>query len=463
MRVSEVCFKIKNLLQSNLSLRDIWVEGELSEAKDYYGNYFFKLKEGDYVLECYLSHQYIHQAPKIEWANGKKIKAFGFISTYERKSTYRLIVTKAEPDHGLGEKFMELERLKEKLRAEGLFNAERKKNLPIFPQRIGIVTSLQGAVISDILRNIKLRFPIVSVYIFGSLVQGDEAPSQLISALNEADKPEYKLDEIIIARGGGSIEDLWCFNDEQLVRTISHLKTPIISGVGHETDTTLCDLVADIRAATPTEAVIQATPELKRIIENLDEMQSFLVRFISQLFERQNEVLTSLEKELDYVMKNLLMTRKYELDSFLMEMSNLWERNLQGCKNELDALHNQLKNLLQNNVFTESQYLEQIKVQCSQAFATLLRYQMEQLTQSEQCLIQNMHQQLNEQKLYLSQAEASLKPYDHEGILEQGYSITLYEGQLLKSIQGIKVGEHVKTMVEDGIFVSEIKSIETYE
>lgn len=460
MRVSEICFKIKNILHADLGLRDIWVEGELSEVKDYSGSYYFRLKEGDYVLDCFMSYQNTFHAKNVEWSNGKKIKAYGYISTVDKRSSYRLIVTKAEPDQGLGEKFLELERLKEKLRAEGLFNPEHKKKIPIFPQRIGIVTSIRGAVLKDILRNLRMRFPIVSVYIFDSLVQGDEAPLQLIRALKEADKPEYQLDMIIIARGGGSTEDLWCFNDEQLVRTIYHLRLPIISGVGHETDTTLCDYVADARAATPTEAVIQATPELVTIIQDLDEKHSFLTRFMTQFIERQQEVLINLEKEVNYVMKNTLMARQHELDTFQLEMSKLWERNLNSSNNELDSMHRQLMDLLQSNVFVESQFLELLVTECSQAFSTFLNNQMEQLTRSEQTLIQSISQHLSEQKLWLSQAEASLKPYDHDGILSQGYSITLHEGKLLQSIQEIKAGEMVKTIVKDGIFVSEIKSIE---
>ena len=265
--VSEITRAIRMFLENEATLQDQWVEGEISNlSHPGSGHIYFTLKDENAALRCV---SWRPTAMKIRHLleDGKAIEAFGSIGVYEKGGSYQLYVRDVRPS-GEGILYQEFIKLKAQLESEGLFDASRKKAIPKHPKKIGVVTSKSAAALQDILNTIERRNPMMEIILAPSSVQGDEAPSQLIKALCALDTLE-DIDVIILARGGGSLEDLWAFNNEALIRTISELKTPIITGVGHETDFTLADFAADLRTPTPTGAAALAVPELSEIQEQL--------------------------------------------------------------------------------------------------------------------------------------------------------------------------------------------------
>lgn len=262
----------------------IWIQGEISNlACPASGHLYFSLKDGRAQIRCAL---FKPQATRltIQPSNGDEVLVRGQLSLYAPRGDYQLIASDVL-GAGLGALHAAFEALKAKLSAEGLFDLALKKPLPKWPKRIAIVTSGSGAALRDIKQTLARRWPIATTELYPSLVQGDQAPASLIKALLRADEaPDNDL--IILARGGGSIEDLWAFNDESLARTVAALRLPVISGVGHETDTTIVDFVADHRAATPTAAAVLATPdevELEKMLKGLAEvMERSMLRLLNQ-------------------------------------------------------------------------------------------------------------------------------------------------------------------------------------
>ena len=273
--VSQVNEYIKMLLEGNPSLNDLWVQGEISGAKLYAsGHLYFSLKDSDSVLSAVMFRGSMARM-EFEPENGMKVLAHGRVSAYPPRGQYQFIADRMIPD-GAGALAVAFEQLKAKLGAEGLFDPARKKPLPSHPGRIGVVTSPSGAAVHDIIRVAKKRCPSTEILIFPSLVQGAEAPAYLrggIQYFNAVkDDPEQGVDLIIIGRGGGSVEDLWGFNDERLARAVANSEIPVVSAVGHEVDFTICDFVADVRAATPSAAAELSLPDkgdLSRGVQSL--------------------------------------------------------------------------------------------------------------------------------------------------------------------------------------------------
>lgn len=267
---------IKMLLEGNPGLNNIWVQGEISGAKLYSsGHLYFSLKDTDSVISAVMFKNSMMRM-EFDPENGMKVVAHGRVSAYPPRGQYQFIVDRMIPD-GAGALAVAFEQLKAKLGAEGLFDPARKRPLPAHPRRIGVVTSPSGAAVHDIIRVAKKRCPSTEILIFPSLVQGAEAPAYLrggIQYFNAVkDDPEQGVDLIIIGRGGGSTEDLWGFNDERLARTVAASEIPVVSAVGHEVDFTICDFVADLRAATPSAAAELSLPDK----EDLNRQVSALV------------------------------------------------------------------------------------------------------------------------------------------------------------------------------------------
>ncbi len=257
--VSALTRRIRELLESEVDLQDLWVEGEVSNlARPASGHVYFTLKDAGASLRCVIWRADAGRL-KVPLQEGQALAVHGKIGVYEVSGQYQLYADQIRPV-GEGALYQEFLRLKAKLEGEGLFDPNRKRPIPDFPKRIGIVTSASGAALRDMLTAIRRRMPLAEVFLFGSSVQGDEAPSQLIAALETANRLQPSLDVILLARGGGSIEDLWAFNDEGVVRAVAASRLPVICGVGHETDFTLSDFAADLRAPTPTAAAELATP-----------------------------------------------------------------------------------------------------------------------------------------------------------------------------------------------------------
>ena len=266
--VSQLNARISSLIASDEELQTIFIEGELSNVNinSKSGHMYFSLKDKNSVIRAVMFSWSVRNL-KFRPEDGMKVIMRAQVSVYEPAGQYQLRVEDMQPD-GVGVLAMQLEQLKKKLGAEGLFSEEHKKPIPAMPKTVGVITSPTGAAIRDILDIISRRYPCVEVVLAPVLVQGDEAPAQLINAIQTFSE-HHAADVIIIGRGGGSMEDLWAFNDEGLARAIYDCEVPVISAVGHETDTTICDFVSDLRAPTPSAAAELAVPNRADIMENI--------------------------------------------------------------------------------------------------------------------------------------------------------------------------------------------------
>ena len=331
---------VKMLLEGNPNLNDVWVQGEISGAKLYAsGHLYFSLKDPDSVISAVMFKGSMIRM-EFEPENGMKVLAHGRISAYPPRGQYQFIADRMIPD-GAGSLAVAFEQLKAKLGAEGLFDPARKKPLPTHPKRVGVVTSPSGAAVHDIIRVARKRCPSTEILIFPSLVQGAEAPAYLrggIQYFNAVkDDPEQGVDLIIIGRGGGSAEDLWGFNDERLARIIAASAIPVVSAVGHEVDFTICDFVADLRAATPSAAAELSLPDredlgrrvqslttrlnaaetnrLKRYRAGLDRLAvSRVLTSPEGAYRLRRETVTGLEKRLNLSMSRHLTNKRQSME-----------------------------------------------------------------------------------------------------------------------------------------------------
>lgn len=338
--VSQLNEYIKMLLEGNPNLKDVWVQGEISGAKLYSsGHLYFSLKDSDSVISAVMFKNSMMRM-EFDPENGMKVVAHGRVSAYPPRGQYQFIVDRMIPD-GAGALAVAFEQLKARLGAEGLFDPARKRPLPAHPKRIGVVTSPSGAAVHDIIRVAKKRCPSTEILIFPSLVQGAEAPAYLrggIQYFNAVkDDPEQGVDLIIIGRGGGSAEDLWGFNDERLARTVAASEIPVVSAVGHEVDFTICDFVADLRAATPSAAAELSLPDkgdltrqvqslttrlnaaqttrLKRYRTQLDRLSASRVLTSPEgVYRLRRETVTALEKRLNLSVSRHLGRKRQSME-----------------------------------------------------------------------------------------------------------------------------------------------------
>lgn len=306
LTVAQLNAYIKQLIDSNMVLSNVWIKGEISNFTNHRtGHFYFTVKDPDSLIRAVMFKSAVSKL-KFLPENGMKVLVRGRVSAFVRDGQYQIYVEDMEPD-GIGSLYIAFEQLKRKLEAEGLFAPSRKKPLPKIPMRVGIITSPTGAAVRDMINVTRRRFPYAKLTLFPSLVQGPDAPAQLIDGINYFNAFR-SVDVIIIGRGGGSIEDLWAFNDETLARTVAASTIPVISAVGHETDFTICDFAADMRAPTPSAAAEIAVPdtaELKRKINNIvGHMELALTRSIgarrSQLAQlSKSRALTSPQNFID--------------------------------------------------------------------------------------------------------------------------------------------------------------------
>ncbi len=281
LKVSQLNFYLKSLIDNDPKLQFVFLEGEISNLTDHYssGHIYFSLKDEKSVIKAVM-FSYAAKNLKFQPKNGMKILCRGRVAVYEPSGQYQLYVEDMQPD-GVGALSLQFEQLKEKLSKEGLFDNKYKKPIPQFPETIGVITSPTGAAVRDIMNVLSRRYPCADIVMCPVLVQGEYAASQLTDAVKRfSDKPI--ADVIIIGRGGGSIEDLWAFNDEDLARAIFECETPVISAVGHETDFTICDFVADLRAPTPSAAAELAVPDKSELLSNLYVQKQYLDTMIDK-------------------------------------------------------------------------------------------------------------------------------------------------------------------------------------
>jgi len=296
--VAQVVRYLKELLETDEVLRNIRVHGEISGCKTYAsGHCYFTLKDAEAQLSCVFFKYARQRSAAPELRDGMAVEVSGRFSLYERDGKMQLYIEQVELA-GEGALATHFEQLKARLRAEGLFDEERKRSLPLAPAVVGIVTSLQAAALRDMLRVLRMRYPLTQVVIAPSLVQGSEAPAALARALDLLNE-HGEAEVIIIARGGGSIEELWAFNEEIVARAIARSRIPVISGVGHETDVTIADFVADYRASTPTAAATRAVPDVVDLQATILAYQEDLGVLIEDYLERYREDLEGSERRLE--------------------------------------------------------------------------------------------------------------------------------------------------------------------
>ena len=327
---------VKQLIDGSAQLADVYVKGEISNFKNHYGtgHFYFTLKDDGGLIRAVMFRS---SAAKLKFMpeNGMRVVVHGRVSAFVRDGQYQLYADSLEPD-GVGALYIAYEQLKKRLESEGLFDPSRKKPLPKIPTRVGIITSATGAAVRDMIHVAGRRFPFAKLILYPSLVQGPGAAAQLIEGVQYFNRTA-SVDVIIIGRGGGSIEDLWVFNDEQLARTVAASRIPIISAVGHETDFTICDFVADRRAPTPSaaaEIALPETAELKRKINNIISRENAV---LTQVIARRREYLKRLSDS------RALRSPMNFIDDKRMHLSTLTERLALSQTNSLSIKQAQLK------------------------------------------------------------------------------------------------------------------------
>jgi exodeoxyribonuclease VII large subunit len=339
--VTELTRYLRQLLESDDNLQDIWVQGEVSNlSRPSSGHLYFTLKDSGASLRCVMWRNAVISQGILP-SDGDQIEAHGAVSIYEPGGQYQLYIDKIR-SLGEGLLYQEFLRLKTRLEEEGLFDPERKRAIPGWPQRIGIVTSPTGAALRDILNTLQRRYPLVEVILSPTAVQGNEAPAGIVSAL-KALNLYAEPDLILLARGGGSIEDLWAFNDERVAYAIADSRAPIISGVGHETDFTIADFAADLRAPTPTAAAELATPHKADLEQKINEMVLSLGKASSMQIINLRWALSELKNQLTlYSPRNRLLSDRQRLDEMMHSASKALTNRLQLEVTRLNSLTNQL-------------------------------------------------------------------------------------------------------------------------
>lgn len=426
LTVSALNRYLKAKIDSDEQLQKILIKGEVSNFKHHSsGHLYFTLKDEMSRINAVMFASKARKLP-FELENGMKVLIQASVSVYDVAGTYQLYVDNIEQD-GLGNLYLRYEQLKKALALEGLFDQEHKQEIPKFPSKIAVLSAYPSAALADIVRTIKLRFPVVRVIVFPIPVQGKGAYLHIINTLNYVDSLGFNT--IIIARGGGSLEDLWNFNEEALARAIYNCKTPIISGVGHEIDYTICDFVADCRCATPTAAGIKATPDLVELKQNVNNINYTLNTLMKQKITLNKQMLNKLNSF--YLFKNpnkLFEDKKVKIDYLSDRLKDVFTYNL-------NLQSNKAKNLIQTfnhqaNLFT----LEQ------KNHLNLINQTMEQL----------MKQKIKYEKEKLYYTLSKLNTLSPLKVLERGYAIVLKEDNVVLTVNELKTGDKIKIKMKDG-------------
>lgn len=342
--VTQINTYIKRMFQSDYALRRISIKGQVSNCKYHSsGHIYFSLKDEGSQISCVMFANARYDGLKFELEDGQEVVVDGNISVYERGGSYQLYAQEIRLN-GIGELYVAYEMLKQKLYEEGLFDHEKKKPIPKNPKKIGVVTARTGAAIHDIISTAKRRNPYVQLILYPAKVQGDGASDTIVAGIKVLD--QYGVDIIIVGRGGGSIEDLWAFNEEKVARAIYEVQTPIISGTGHEVDTTIADYAADLRAATPTAACELAVPDIREVMEGITNREYTLRTLLKQVVRRyqmklqqyqitianfdprfqlqeQKMHLAELEEQIHAVMKNKMTDYQHKLELYTKELHGL--------------------------------------------------------------------------------------------------------------------------------------------
>lgn len=418
LSVSAITRYLKAKFDSDENLQTVFLKGEISNFKAHTtGHFYFSLKDETSKINAIMFRS---NASKVLFkpADGMKVLVSGRISVYEAMGSYQIYVDEMLED-GVGNLYVAFEQLKKKLQAEGLFDKEHKRKIPKIPKRVGIVTASTGAAIRDIMTTIKRRFPICETILFPTLVQGENAKDDIVRNIEKAQ--DYDLDVLIVGRGGGSIEDLWPFNEEVVARAIYKSKVPVISAVGHEVDFTIADFVADLRAPTPTAAAELAVPNMSDLKKHISQLS---IRLNESIFKKVNYLKLYLESvKNSYVIKSPMImyeNKRQSLDLMNEKLNNLMIGKVDGLKNTLDKLK-------KSYVLKSPQLLYKDK--------------------------------MIEVKNIIDKLEL-LNPLN---ILGRGYSITYLDDKALKNVSDVKKDDVLSIRLSNGLIKSKVIDVKENE
>ncbi len=414
LTVSQITRYLKYKFDNDENLNTVFLKGEISNFKNHTtGHLYFTIKDENSRI---LAIMFRNNALKLKFkpTDGSKVLVVGKISVYEATGNYQIYVTDMQED-GVGNLYLEFEKLKKKLQEKGYFAKEHKKPIPKFPKKIGVITASTGAAIKDIITTINRRYRLAEVYLFPSLVQGENAKEDIVKKLKQADS--FGCDVIILGRGGGSIEDLWPFNEEIVAEAIYNAKTPIISAVGHEIDFTISDFVADLRAPTPTAGAELAVP-------NSLELKQYIKQLELRLIKNATYIIEAKKKKLDYLTSRPIL--KNPMDIYVIKQQKLdmlLEKALYLIKEKTNLANNQVT-ILQNN------------------------------------LVVNIDKQLKNKERVFERVLTKLETLNPISTIKRGYSITRKEGKVITELKNVKKEDVIKTEVQDGYITSKVLEVE---
>ncbi|PTK84532.1 exodeoxyribonuclease VII large subunit [Staphylococcus haemolyticus] len=427
---------IKYKFDQDPHLQSILLKGELSNFKKHSsGHLYFNVKDKDSVISAMMFKGNANQLT-FEPKEGDEVLLEARVSVYERRGNYQIYVNKMELD-GIGNLYQKLEQLKQKLKKEGFFNNEHKKPIPRSPKKIAILTASTGAAIRDIQSTINSRYPLAEKIQISTLVQGTQAKEDIIKNIKYADS--LGVDTIIVGRGGGSIEDLWNFNEEDVVKAIFECQTPIISAVGHETDFTLSDFVADVRAATPTQAAVMATPDQYELMQQIKQYQFSLSRYIKQYLEKQHKQLDHLASYYKFKQPSLLYDQQIQRkDDLERQLTQLLLSKIENKKYQLKVLHQNF------NVKTLNQTILQNNKQLMN-----VKNRLSNLT------MKNIHNN----KLELKNKVELLNNLSPTNTMLRGYSIINKDDKVITSTQDLSKDDEITLAMKDGSVDAIVKKV----
>lgn len=426
LTVSQLNLQVKNFLEYELG--KIHVEGEISNlSKPSSGHWYFTLKDSRAQIRCaFFKNRHDRLNPPV-FSEGQHVIAKGCLSLYEARGDYQLIVEELT-DAGLGILYQKFEELKKKLSAEGLFAVERKKSLPEFPKQIGIITSPTGAALQDILSTLARRYPVAKITIYSSEVQGARAAHLLVNALQQANQDAF-CEVIILARGGGSLEDLWPFNEEILAREIANSKIPVITGIGHETDFTIADFVADYRAETPTAAASAATPNRLDLLTQIKLLEQRLLASMVRLLQYQQIQLSHLMEKIASPHRTISVYWQ-NLDYLERQLILLTFQNISAKRNQLQLLQQKINTLNPR---------------------TVIREQHNRIQHLQLQLLQILKYRIQKSKMLFSSLASTLNAVSPLATLERGYAIvTTLNKEVIYTYKQVKPGEFLQLKLAEG-------------
>ena len=433
--VSALTKYIKYKFDKDPHLGRVYLTGEISNFRLRPTHQYFSLKDENAIISATM-FQSAFKKIQFRPEEGMKVLVIGKVSVFEKSGQYQINIEHMEPD-GVGALYLAYEQLKKKLEAEGLFSLP-KKPIPQFPKKIAILTSESGAVIQDIQTTVARRFPIVQLVLYPTVVQGVHAVNSILKNLDLVEQEDY--DVVIIGRGGGSIEDLWAFNEEPVVRRVAELSIPVISSVGHETDTTLIDFVSDMRAATPTAAAEIATPVLMEIHQQLRNLQTRLEQALSRQLQIKRERMQALAKASIFQNpERIYQVYQQRVDQLEMRLQQMMQQSVQHKRQQLVKNQHRLElGSPSRRVQTEKQALQYLAKRLEQAQIQLMKDKKQQF--------QRAIQQLD-----------LLSPLK---IMNRGYGILQQEETIIKSVDQLEVNQELTIQLVDGTVRSKVTSVE---